>query len=288
MTPFEQWCRAVEATKDDVGKIALSNLRYDAEEDRVGRPIRIAFRQRVEVLHTTEPALPPDLLIQKVARENPPVYFCQGPRPTFVQCSRLVPALDFVHENVDLDAAGGWQIEDFVPEEYLEILEESLEGKATSTIPHDPNRHFAWVTRTGDLRELRNVMPEDAIAIEARNRCGLLHHGGDVPIRLVEVEYPDGGIGTTLHAPTFLEGAPYHVYVSKAGPGKWGTALNVQKICDGMAEAVHARIPFTGQFKMKRMGWINGEIKVETAQVLKRMPKPWNGDYAGLEDLFSA
>jgi hypothetical protein len=286
MTPFEEWCRAVEALKDHVGEIALSNLRYDALHDRVERPIRAAFRERVGELHATPSGISPDLLIQKVAREQPATFFCQGPKPDFEQCSRVVPAQDFIHENVDLEAAGGWQVEDSIPEDYLDRLEEGLEGLATSTIPHDEFRHFAWVTRTGQLRELREGTPEDEIAIEARNRCGLLHHGGPVPIRFVEVEYPAAGIGAHLHAPTYLDGAPYVVYVSKAGPGDWGTALNVALICDGLSEAVHERIEFTANFRMRRLGWVTGKVDVEPSKILATMPMGWDGNYGALEDLY--
>ena len=288
MTPFEIWCRAVEARHDPkhVGAIALSNLRYDGGNARVPHATRAAFRQRVEELHAADPSVPPELLIQTVAREKPDEYFCQGPEIDAEACSRIVPAQDFVHENIDLEEAGGWLIDDFVPDEHLDRLEAGLEGLAIKTIPRDENRRFAWVTRTSEVRQLRNHPPPEGVATAIRNRCGLLHHCGPLPVQYVEVQYPDGDFGAELHAPTFLEGSPYHVYVSKAQESRWGTALDVSAIHDGMSEAVHERIPFTARFKMKRLGYAAGELEVETTHVLANMPMPWNGNYTELEEMF--
>ena len=290
MTSFEEWCRAVE--KSPVGEIALSNMRYDATHDRVGRVTRAAFRERLVAIHTARPAVRPVGIIQRVTHEQPDDYFCRGKELPFEQCSRVVPDLDFVHENINLDDRG-WLVEDFVPDEYLDELEISLTGLAKDTIPANPKKHFAWVTRTEALDHMRATIPEELLASAVRNKCGLLHHGASDQLRLIEIRYPPEGIARTLHIPTFLEGAPYGVYMSKselrAAAPCWGTSLDITGVADGLPEAVHRRIDFTDKFTVKRLGAeVDGVVvNVTWPKVLKRIPLRWESDYAELEGLFT-
>src|SRR5438034_7150872 len=108
MKPFEEWCRAVEKTT--IGHVALSNMRYDATYGRVERAKRSAFREHLLAMRAARPTVRADGIIQRVARQDPSYYFCQGTKVDYQPCSRIVSDLDFVNENVDLEACGGWAV----------------------------------------------------------------------------------------------------------------------------------------------------------------------------------
>lgn len=272
---LRDWCAEMEKTY--VGRIALSNIIYDCEERRVplGK-ITEFFATLVSRWSGTSVRDHPERLIQTVARDGDLYVQASKRIRRKVSCSRVVAALDFFHDNVDLNR-NGWTITDVVPQSYLDEVESGLTGLAKNNIPHA--RPFAWVTKTGALRRLKKGS-RSTRASKVCTRMGLLHFFQRADLQLLEVRYPPSfDARNELAPPTFMDGAPYIVYRSRAGDTGWGLTLDLKGVSKGLPEAVHRPVPFNDQFQIESLDRVGDAPAVPEERVLyETSPRPWQSD----------
>jgi len=154
-------------------------------------------------------------------------------------------------------------------------VEKNLSKYAKGYIPH--RRPFAWVTQTQRLKNVYQSHPLKS-ADATRNKLGLLYMLGWAPSRLVEVRYPRRlfqRLNVKLVAPSFLEGSPTIVYRSKRNKG-WGLTVDLIDGKDGLPEAVHRKIRFTGRFSVREIGFTSGlPSRLTYKKLYRRVPTPW-------------
>lgn len=243
---LENWIAAMAV--EPPSRIALRNLYFDIKRRRIPKDVLRSFVQFVEQ-HWRPDSGSPELLISDFAEATDPKPYCYGkprPQPTD-RYSRVMEAQTFWSCHV-LKRRRGGTIEDRVSDDDLYLLE--AHG-ITEPRPSEmrTKRPFAWITKTVEIERLRS---EADFATLVRDELGLLSFIRMQ--RLVEIIYPPE-VSASLHlaAPTFLEGTPEPVYQSKKGRDNWGRAVSLRG-GKGLPEAVHAPVPFSSSFVLRRIG----------------------------------
>jgi hypothetical protein len=280
---LREWCRRMEDYAE--GRASLSNLLYDAQEERIPKPVLRAFLEDVatrweaetrESMRKYRVQKHPAEVFKEAVQANAKTYLCQGEEALSKvpeQYSRVMTVRDFVAFNLNLEqvpyAITGSLTSDQVRYMEEQGLEGKTKGKIRGALP------FAWVTKTESLATVREThYPSDA----ARKNLGLSRFTEDE--YLVEIKYPEAKpIGTKLSAPTSLEGCPSLVFRSRLGDDGWGYAVNLETLDDGFPEAIHWEVDFTDDFKVADLGRLPPlRPGFDWEVFLDGLPRPWTSE----------
>jgi len=298
MSTIRAWCQAVEGKKDSFeGKLALSNLVHDLDSKHVARRLLKRLMRSIRKLFSTWNEHPLYLLTS-VADSEPTEYFCHGSLgpDRGASCSRVVLDRDFFNHNVSNRSIGRLIEGPTVHDAHLEMVMKDPAAYADNNFPSRKARHgFVWVTETDSLREVvekerrKRKRPADRV----RNKLGLSHFLPAGEPRLLEIRYPNGFFKkhpkVRFAAPTFLEGRPPNmIYRSLRNNDWWGITVDLDNGSEGLPEAVHGRIRFTGRgFEIHDLGRF---VAVTAGYSYKKLfataPTKWSSArIAELEDL---
>lgn len=284
MCDFKKWCRLV-ATRDE-GKVTLSNVYHDCKKGRVPQAKRHEFYdQLMAIADDNDPDSERQLdRVRELLETHAGEFACSAiDTAAAARCSHFVPDFWLLADNAD-GLRNGWSITDVVSDSHRREIEA---GRARwGTIP-PANFERAWVTRTDES----DAVPRTAAnaSTKIREKLGLLRFLRISAAWLMEIRYPENA--ASLVPPTFLDGSTFEVYRSgsSADPETWGNAVDLgdPKYAAGYSEAVHRKVAFTSEFKVAPVGLMEYvPYKPDVAELHKKMPDPWEDDFAAeLEQL---
>jgi hypothetical protein len=268
-----EWIGALERTPS--GRLMLTNLVFAFHSKRPSIEILRALVATVTARWTPDEGRRPDTLVELIADELFASAMFAEPRPPAAPCSRVMDAVILVATNINHRELG-FGVEDEVPARLLDLLERGIPpGAATGQIRG--RRPLAWVTTTDHLEQLRRDYDDPhELATVVRDRLGLTHYDRDQ--LLLQVDYPEC-VYTNLEyaAPTFLEGGAGVIFRARFADDRWGRAVDLATLDDGLPEAVHAPVPFTEEFRIRRIGRPKTDPGFEFNQVLERGTEGWTG-----------
>jgi hypothetical protein len=183
-------------------------------------------------------------------------------------------AKEFIREHVLTDALTWSDCPDFVPEEYLDELEQTLAGKVCGELPS--KKPFGWVTRSEALIAVTQSASKAETATRVRDALGLIHYFGEV--QLIALDYPADIFAEpgSLRPPTFLDGSPYIVFRCFRDDNGWGRTIHLGA-GTGLPEAIHAPVALTARFSIRRLGYTRSvSWKIDFDEVWKNAVHPWN------------
>lgn len=268
-------------------RATLSNIVYDWRERRLsGEVIHKLLRAIIATWHPDgRPAQPPEAALRRVVDDEPGEFLCKGRSidTSEVECSRVMSAQDLLENNLDPSCLA-LPVRGYFTEREIRDLEVHGPGRAAINTMRT-RRAVAWVTRSADLEEICAAHGPQA-PNRVRDLMGLHHVQEDD--HLIEVRYPLGALDTVPVAiPTFIEGCPSLIYRSREGGDGWGRTVDLQKLEDGLPEAVHGEVAFTGAFRIRNIGPLRPPSpSLDWEMFLARMPVQWErADFDELEEL---
>jgi len=265
--------RTLEQTPS--GQLMLTNLLHAFRTKRL--PDRTFVALFAEVVNTwqEEEGVRADVVVERIADTVVGTPHCACEPLPACSCSRVVDDKSFVTNNIDLSEAA-FPMVDEVPQRLLRRLERGIPERWARNDVRG-RRPFAWVTPTERLEELRRQHASDSeLASTVRDRLGLAHYHSDH--LLVEIRYPDGAaVSVSLVPPSFLEGGAGVVFRARSAGDRWGRAVDLGTHEDGLPEAVHAPVPFSAKFTVRRIGRIDRAPGFQFQQVVQGAEYPWTG-----------
>ena len=269
-----KWIETLEQTPS--GQLMLTNLLHAFRTKRLSEQTFLALFAEVVKKWVAQRGVRADVVVETIADTvvGTPQHSAGEPL-TCRSCSRVVDDKSLVANNIDLRAAA-FPYVDEVPHRLLRRLERGIPESWTRNEMRG-RRPFAWVTPTAGLEELRQQHADgDELAAIVRDQLGLAHYNSDH--LLLEVRYPDGETSTLLLVPpSFLEGGAGVVFRARSAGDRWGRAVDLGTHDDGLPEAVHAPVPFTARFTIRRIGRIDRAPGFQFQQVVARAEYPWTG-----------
>jgi len=259
---LRNWLRAMEEASSR-GRLTLCNIAHDCLNGQLPADVTRRFLARVvEKWEGASRTESPEFVAYDVVDGDKDIFLLQGkshvesPRP----CSRIMPAKDFVNDNIQWEKMAWAPPFERLSEEQIQVLEQDLSDKAKGRMPH--RSRFGWVTSTESIEAVRSAENRGDLASTLRDRLGMLHLLGEdrerrrhQEVQLVEVCYPDDALSKeTLKPPTFLEGGYALVYRSDRDPEGWGLTVDLTSGDSGLPEVVHPPVEFTDRFSMNYIG----------------------------------
>jgi hypothetical protein len=114
-------------------------------------------------------------------------------------------------------------------------------------------REFFWCLPTAQLDALELAYSPNKGATIIRTRLGL--HKADKGQRFIRIDIPSALLdGKKLCAPTSFDGGANPVFMPSQNPDGYGRTLNLKRIVRDRKELVVEKLPFTHEFKVKRVG----------------------------------
>lgn len=279
------WIQALEGTAE--GRASLSNLLHDCTpcSGSMDYSLILKFLKAIGQLWKDRDAstrYPEDLWIKFFEDSthedsDPKGYLCQGRELKIERCSRVMDVEDLAAYNLELDQVP-FPINGHLTEEQVEFITTfGLGGVAKGEMRG--RRTFAWLTKSDSLDAEKENNDSTEIASVLRDKLGLKHFEKDE--HLIEVRYPDSVL-RSLRAPTFLDGCPSIVYRSKNGSNdRWGRAVDLSTLEDGLPEAVHESVPFTEDYKVVDIGCLRPMKKpFDWESFLNSFPHIWQREYS--------
>lgn len=289
LSRIARWCRAVEGPEDSYeGKLVLSSLVHDLDEKHVSRRLLRVLLRRIRSLFPkwSDHGTAAVYVITEIADTAPTQFFCRGMRGPSrdARCSRVMIDRDFFNHNIDNAKIGRPITGAAISDAHLQmVIADPPRYAANDFPPLTMKRPFVWVTDTEELRKVveeevqNNRRPADRV----RNGLGLAHFMASGEPRLIEIEYPARFFRkhrrVPLAAPTFLEGRPPNmVYRSLRNADGWGMTVDLSTGQPGLPEAVHGRVPFKGDFKIRNLGrFVAVTARYSYEQMYNDAPTKW-------------
>lgn len=260
------------------GRISLGNLRFDVRHTRISKDnLRLFLRALSTELKGAKSPVYAAKIAQSVADRAPNQFLCQGPPVPPKRLSRVMNARSFVFRNLDRTKVP-LTVRSYVTDYQIRQLERrGIEGRTQGMTRGE--RLLTWVTTTEALTELRaEGLSSTDLAIKVRNQAGLARFTDKEA--LIEIQYPnDGTITPLVSLPTFLEGNPSRIFRCAMGLDRWGRAVDLETLEDGLPEAVHPPIPFVGNFHLVNIGRLDGSCpKYSYTAFEAKLQLPWHDD----------
>jgi hypothetical protein len=256
--------------------LLLSNLLHAFRTKRLPENTLAVLFDKVLAIWTTEGGRAADTIVEHIVDEQLANFLCHASAVSGECCSRVTDDKSLVGHNIDYRELGFPFVDD-VPPSLLTMLEAGIPpGGARNFMRGE--RPFAWVTATNRLRAVIDEHRDDkTVASTVRDVLGLSDYGADQ--LLVEIVYPDAVIKSLpLAPPTFFEGGVGVVFRAKSATDGWGRTVNLRTHDDGLPEGVHAPIPFTEDFRVRRIGRIDRQPGFVFEEVIARAEYPWTRD----------
>jgi hypothetical protein len=278
MRSIEPWCSEMQEFAK--GRASLSNIIYDCTYGRLPVTVIRRFLRQIISYWNNRDILSfnsPEKLITRVVEGGPTRFFCKGPKILSgpKTCSRIMNAQDFLINNVERRLIP-FALSDRPTDSQL-IMMEHLGLQNATRGNMETRRPYAWITQTEKLNKLKKRHPNStSYASTVKNVLGLQHFQEDEQI--IEIQYPKEFMSKeSIYAPTFLEGCPSLIYMSKKKSDGWGRAINLQTLREGFPEAVHSTIRFTPDFSVKFLGRLSpSKASNDWNKFLARMPIHWS------------
>jgi len=264
------------------GKAFLSNILFDSKENCLPQDlIRNYLQGLINEWDSGNKLMRPEIFVRKYSidldRRNPAAFFCQGRKISSgsQDCSRVMDVQDLIVNNIDISKIG-FAINGYVLNKQISQLEKfGLKNITIGDMRTD--RSFAWVTKTKEIESIRKNH-KHSLASRIRDKLGLLHFSKDN--HLIEVIYPKKTLKNNLRIPTFIEGNPSLVYKSCHSSDMWGKTCDIQTYNEGCSEAVHSKVAFTGDFRVKNIGQIGPPTpSFNWEKFLATFPYKWNSSH---------
>ena len=259
------------------GRLTLTNLLHDFREHRVSIEALSALFEFIRSQWVPDRGWSADGVVEEVGDSEPQRFLCQGPACQTRQCSRVMDSKSLLLNNLDHRRLSLLRTDE-VPEWLLDVLEAGIPPEAPRTDRmFSGKRELVWVTPTEEVESVRGQNADATeLACILRDVLGLNHHWIDSV--LIELQYPPEVVaGLQLSGPTFFDGGRSVIFRTRSSDDGWGRAVDLRSMEDGLPEAVHRPLPFTADFRLRRIGriaqsrghWFDGPA--EHAAV------PWSG-----------
>lgn len=297
---IRRWCRAVEGPRRSFeGKLALSNLLHDLDEHHISKNVLRQVLRRIRSRLPEWKSLGTGALyvLTQIADETPHEFFCRGQKgpSRSARCSRVMLDRDFFDQNINNKDIGRLITGPSVADAHISLVEKNLQAYAKGHFPPlTMKRPFVWVTETEALEVVvaRERKRKRQAADRVRNMLGLAHFLPAGEPHLIEVQYPPAFFkkrkAVPFAAPTFLEGRPPNmVYRSLRNSEGWGITVDLDTGHLGLPEAVHGRIRFKGDFRIRNLGrFVDVTAGYSYEKMFEDAPTKWDATrIADLEDI---
>jgi hypothetical protein len=265
------------------GRLMLANLLHDFREQRLSGD---AFNVLFAFIHShwiPDRGWSAETVIEEVGDNAPESFLCQGPTCQARQCSRVMDSKSLLLNNLDYKRLSLVKADE-IPEWLLDVLEAGIPAEAPrSDRLFSGKRGLVWVTPTEEIESVRTRSADPSnLAYNLRNLLGLNHYFLDSV--LIEVQYPRDVVDVLrLSAPTVFDGGQSVIFRNQRTDDGWGRAVDLGSLEDGLPEAVHRPVPFTAQFRIRRIGRLAEPTAHKFNGPVEHAPTPWTGMPEDLE-----